>query len=92
MEVALAVLVAVLIGALVAAPLLRGEGDPEPSVDSPVVDLEARREAKYREIRDLEADHAAGKLSEADFERTRAELRAEALAILAELEALAGRQ
>ncbi len=45
-------------------------------------DLEAQKEAKYREIRDAELDHAAGKLSDEDFALLDAELRREAVAIL----------
>jgi len=45
-------------------------------------ELEALKEAKYREIRDAELDHAAGKLSDEDFELLDAELRKEAVAIL----------
>ncbi|MGH2975452.1 MAG: hypothetical protein ACRDLL_11380, partial [Solirubrobacterales bacterium] len=44
--------------------------------------LEARKEAKYREIRDAELDHAAGKLSDRDFALLDAELREEAVEIL----------
>jgi cytochrome c-type biogenesis protein CcmF len=43
---------------------------------------DARKEAKYREIRDAELDHAAGKLSDEDFALLDAELREEALEIL----------
>jgi cytochrome c-type biogenesis protein CcmF len=43
---------------------------------------DARKEAKYREIRDAELDHAAGKLSDEDFAALDAELRTEALEIL----------
>ena len=51
--------------------------------DDPVLaDLEARKQAKYREIRDTELDHAQGKLEEVEFRRQDAELRAEAIAIL----------
>jgi cytochrome c-type biogenesis protein CcmF len=51
---------------------------------SPVADteLEAQKEAKYREIRDAELDHAAGKLSDEDFALLDAELRKEAIEIL----------
>jgi cytochrome c-type biogenesis protein CcmF len=52
---------------------LAGGGSPE---------LEALKEAKYREIRDAELDHAAGKLSDADFALLDAELRKEAVEIL----------
>jgi hypothetical protein len=45
-------------------------------------DLEALKEAKYREIRDAELDHAAGKLSDEDFAILDAELRSEAVEIL----------
>ncbi len=50
----------------------------------PVADteLEALKEAKYREIRDAELDHAAGKLSDEDFAILDAELRKEAVEIL----------
>jgi cytochrome c-type biogenesis protein CcmF len=45
-------------------------------------ELEAQKEAKYREIRDAELDHAAGKLSDEDFALLDAELRSEAVEIL----------
>jgi cytochrome c-type biogenesis protein CcmF len=45
-------------------------------------ELEALKEAKYREIRDAELDHAAGKLSDEDFAILDAELRSEAVEIL----------
>jgi len=44
--------------------------------------LDAQKEAKYREIRDAELDHAAGKLSDEDFAILDAELRSEAVEIL----------
>jgi hypothetical protein len=45
-------------------------------------ELELLKEAKYREIRDAELDHAAGKLSDEDFALLDAELRSEAVEIL----------
>jgi len=45
---------------------------------------EARKQAKYREIRDAELDHAAGKLDDEDFRLLDAELRREAVEILDE--------
>jgi hypothetical protein len=57
-----------------------------PGEDPRVADLEARKEAKYREIRDAELDRAQGKLSEADWKAADAELRAEAIEILKELD------
>ncbi len=48
--------------------------------------LEAAREAKYREIRDLELDFRTGKLSPEDYETINAQLRSEAIEILDRLE------
>jgi cytochrome c-type biogenesis protein CcmF len=45
-------------------------------------EADALKEAKYREIRDAELDHAAGKLSDEDFAAIDAELRREAVEIL----------
>ncbi len=47
-----------------------------------LADLEARKQSKYREIRDAELDRAQGKLGEAEFRRQQAELKAEAIEIL----------
>jgi hypothetical protein len=51
-------------------------------------ELEAEREAKYRELRDAELDHKLGKHSDADYEEIDSALRAEALAILNRIEML----
>src|SRR5687768_15014675 len=84
------VLLAVILAALawfVSAPLrARGDAAPPAPEDPRIAELEARKEAKYREIRDTEMDRAAGKLSEADFKRQDAELRREAIEILRELD------
>jgi cytochrome c-type biogenesis protein CcmF len=67
-----------LAGALVAIwPARRSRRAPVASTE-----LEALKEAKYREIRDAELDHAAGKLSDEDFALLDAELRSEAVEIL----------
>ena len=50
-------------------------------------ELEAAREAKYREIRDAELDYRTGKLSREDYEAIDRALRAEAIEILNKLEA-----
>ncbi|HEU4393787.1 MAG TPA: heme lyase CcmF/NrfE family subunit, partial [Solirubrobacterales bacterium] len=49
-------------------------------------ELEALKEAKYREISDAELDHAAGKLSDEDFALLDAELRREAVEVLDRVE------
>jgi flagellar biosynthesis/type III secretory pathway M-ring protein FliF/YscJ len=50
-------------------------------------ELQAAREAKYREIRDAELDFRTGKLSREDYAAIDRTLRAEALEILNRLEA-----
>ena len=51
-----------------------------------MTELELRKEAKYREIRDAQLDRASGKLGDNDFRELDGELRREAVAILAELD------
>jgi len=51
-----------------------------------VLELEAARDAKYREIRDAELDHQTGKLSDEDFTAIDSSLRAEAVEILHRLD------
>ena len=53
-------------------------------------DLEAAKEAKYREIRDAELDHHTGKLSHEDWQALDASLRREAIELLRRLDALDG--
>jgi hypothetical protein len=81
------VIVVVLCGvvALVGWPLRRREPNTEGPAEAQR-DLEAAREAKYREIRDAEMDHLTGKLSDADYEQVDGALRAEAVEILHKLD------
>jgi hypothetical protein len=72
---------------LVTAPLWRRRGD-EPDEDAARAELEAARDAKYREIRDAELDYRVGKLSEGDWRALDRGLRAEAVAILRRLDEL----
>jgi len=65
-----------------------GEADRATAMELDVErdDIEAAREAKYREIRDAELDFRTGKLSREDYEAIDVQLRAEALEILNRLE------
>jgi len=53
-----------------------------------IADLEAARDAKYRQIRDLEMDYRTGKLSEEEWRSIDRELRGEAVEVLHELDQL----
>jgi type II secretory pathway component PulM len=78
----LAVLVVVVL--FVSAPLRRVRQEAGRSGE--LAELEAAREAKYREIRDAELDRRTGKLSEGDYEAIDRSLRAEAVEILKALD------
>jgi flagellar biosynthesis/type III secretory pathway M-ring protein FliF/YscJ len=81
-EVLIALVIVALVAVFVVAPLRRPPA-PEPRLEDPVrAELEARKQAKYREIRDAELDHAQGKLSDEEYARQDAELRREAIEIL----------
>jgi hypothetical protein len=87
MDLVLVLVVVALIVLLVSAPLRR-RGVAEAEEDAERAELEAARDAKYREIRDAELDHRTGKLSDADWRAQDRALRAEAVEILRRLDDL----
>ncbi len=56
--------------------------------DPNLENLLSSREATYSAIKDLESDHAQGKLSDADYQTLRGKYEAKALAILQQLDQL----
>jgi hypothetical protein len=89
MEFFLALLIVVLVAWFVTGPLRnRAPAHHDDPAVAELADLEARKQAKYRQIRDAEADRAAGKLTEEDFRRLDRELRAEAIEILKKIDRL----
>jgi hypothetical protein len=82
------------VGVIISGPLRRArrpdteeeaiEEQSRPSQD--VLELEAARDAKYREIRDAEMDHVTGKMSDDDYAAVDSTLRAEAVEILRRLD------
>jgi flagellar biosynthesis/type III secretory pathway M-ring protein FliF/YscJ len=104
-EIVLALLIVAAVVWFVSVPLRRTKDEEAAATqkieDPRVAELEARKEAKYREIRDTELDREQGKLSQEDWSRQDAELRRDAIQILkqldeaksdAETRAAAGRQ
>lgn len=91
MEIVLVLVIVALVAWFVSGPLRRStvqeEAATERLEDPRIAELQARKEAKYREIRDAELDREQGKLSQADWARQDAELRREAIEILKELDA-----
>jgi hypothetical protein len=92
MEYGLALILLVALVAVVVAWPLRRKGTEERLESSRLQELNAAKEAKYREIRDAELDREMGKLSQADWRAVDRELRGEAIEILRELDRLEGRQ
>jgi type II secretory pathway pseudopilin PulG len=91
MELLLAIVIVVIVGAFVTAPLRRRAGAEVDTTEAELAELEARKQAKYREIRDAEADRASGKLTDEDFQRLDQELRGEAIEILKRIDGLQAR-
>src|SRR3954469_11639759 len=87
--VVLVLAAAVAAGWLIARPLHGGQAEAEDEAyAAQLEDLEAAKEARYREIREAEMDYRTGKLSEADWKAIDRELRAEAVELLRKLDAL----
>jgi hypothetical protein len=90
MDVLAPLIVIVLLGVvvwLVSGPL-RNAPAVEEAESARREDLEAAKEAKYREIRDAELDYRTGKLSEEDWRALDRELRSEAMDLLRRLDQL----
>jgi hypothetical protein len=93
MEFVLALVIVVLVAWFVTAPLRdRAPTERDDPAIAELADLEARKTAKYRQIRDAESDRAAGKLTEEDYLRLDRELRAEAIDILKRIDSLQQRR
>jgi hypothetical protein len=90
-EYALALVVLVLVVAAVLSVPLRRRGEEELRDETRLAELQAAKEAKYREIRDAELDREMGKLSREDWRAVDRDLRGEAIEILRELDRLEGR-
>ena len=91
MDVLAPLIVIVLLGVvvwLVSGPLRTGAPAVEEAEAARREDLEAAKEAKYREIRDAELDYRTGKLSEEDWRALDRELRGEAMDLLRRLDEL----
>ena len=87
MDFLVILVVLALVVLFVSAPL-RSRRAEEAAESGERAELEAARDAKYREIRDAELDYRTGKLSDADWRGLDRGLRAEAVDILRRLDEL----
>jgi type II secretory pathway pseudopilin PulG len=86
-ELLVVLLVLGIVVIVITAPLRPGRTREEDlALEAERAELEAAKEAKYREIRDAELDHQTGKLSDADWRAMDRALRAEAVDLLKRLD------
>jgi hypothetical protein len=86
--VVLLILVLIVIVVVIVGAPLRRRAAAHSDEDNRRDELEAARDAKYRELRDLELDYRTGKLSDEDYGALDRTLRAEAVEILRRLDEL----
>lgn len=65
---------------------VRKEDLPQPEPVSPAQHLEERKAAIYENLRDLQFEYRVGKLSDADYQRTKVGLQKELAGVIAEIE------
>ncbi len=78
------------VGAVLFTLLVRRRDLPAPEPVSPAAHLEERKARIYEGLRDLQFEYRVGKLSEEDYQRTKAELQADLARVLAEIDAILG--
>lgn len=84
----LVISILVAIGAIVFTLLVRGKDIPEPPPVSPVQHLEERKAQIYENLRDLQFEFRVGKLSDADYQKTKLDLQKELAKVLGEMDAI----
>jgi hypothetical protein len=89
MDIVIVIVVLVVVVLLIVGPLRRGRQSEVPGAGERA-ELEAAKEAKYREIREAELDYRTGKLSREDWRALDATLREEAIGLLRRIDALDG--
>jgi hypothetical protein len=67
---------------------VRAKDIPEAPAPLPYQHLESRKAAIYENLRDLQFEYRVGKLSDADYDRTKKELQAELAKVLAEIDTM----
>ncbi len=73
---------------LVAILFLRESDLPKPAPVSPFQHLDERKAAIYENLRDLQFEYRVGKLSDNDYQQTKADLQKELARVLAEVDRL----
>ena len=74
-------------GTVVFTLLVRGRDIPDAPAVSPTEHLEERKAQIYENLRDLQFEFRVGKLSDADYQKTKLDLQRELAKVLAEIDA-----
>jgi len=84
----LTVAVLVAIGAMLFTLFIRPQDVPEAPPVSPTAHLEERKAQIYENLRDLQFEFRVGKLSDADYQKTKLDLQRELAKVLAEIDTI----
>ena len=85
MVMAIAIILA--LGTIMFTLFIRTQDVPEPAPVSPTAHLEERKAQIYENLRDLQFEFRVGKLSDADYQKTKLDLQRELARVLAEIDA-----
>lgn len=77
-----------MLGTLVFTLFVRRKDVPEAPPVSPTAHLEERKAQIYENLRDLQFEFRVGKLSEADYQKTKLDLQRELAKVLAEIDSI----
>jgi len=83
----LSVAVVLVVGTLLFTLFVRSQDVPELPAASPTAHLEERKAQIYENLRDLQFEFRLGKLSDADYQKTKVDLQRELAKVLAEIDA-----
>jgi len=80
--------VVLVVGTILFTLFVRTQDIPEVPAASPTAHLEERKAQIYENLRDLQFEYRLGKLSDADYQKTKVDLQSELAKVLAEIDAL----
>jgi hypothetical protein len=80
--------VVLMMGTLLFTLFVRSQDVPETPAVSPTAHLEERKAQIYENLRDLQFEFRLGKLSDADYQKTKVDLQRELAKVLAEIDAV----
>jgi hypothetical protein len=80
--------VVLVVGTILFTLFVRTQDVPEAPAVSPTAHLEERKSQIYENLRDLQFEFRLGKLSDADYQKTKVDLQRELAKVLAEIDAV----